>query len=217
MKTFDLILFDLDGTLLDTMKLITTSYQITIRHFTGKTVEAAHISKLVGTSIHNILSHFAVEPTAETIGFYKKTSAAMHDDMVLIYPGVSETLQLLKEKQVSIGLVTSKIKDLAAMGLALFSLEPFFDVLVCMEDTTKHKPDPEPVLEACRRLAVRDLSRVLMVGDSPFDIRCAKRAGVKTAVVTWSDFSPEELAAEEPDYTIASMQQLIDLLATGAD
>lgn len=217
MKKFDLILFDLDGTLLDTMKLIITSYQKTIEHFTGKTVETTQISKLVGTSIHNILSHFQVEPNGETIGFYKKTSASMHDTMVVIYPGVEETLQLLKEKKVKIGLVTSKVKELAAMGLALFSLEPFFDIMLCMEDTAKHKPDPEPVLEACRRMGIRDLSRVLMVGDSPFDIRCAKQACAKTAAVTWSDFSSEELAAEEPDYMLASMGELIKLLDPSND
>lgn len=216
MPNFDLILFDLDGTLLNTMKLITTSYQKTIKHFTGQTVDEAEIQKLVGTSIHHILSHFGIQPTEETIGFYKKTSLLFHDSMVGVYPHVKETLSLLHRQNVKLGLVTSKLKDLAARGLDLFGLSPLFTVIICMEDTIKHKPEPDPVMEACRKGNVQDMTRVLMVGDSPFDILCAQKAGAQTAVVTWSDFPLTELTAEKPDYIIEDIRDLWHIIGISA-
>lgn len=211
MGTFEAILFDLDGTLLDTMKLITSSYRTTIFHFTGKWVEEADIAKLVGTSVHHILQSFGVTPSEETIGFYKSTYVQQHDQLVRLFPGVAEAVTALQAAPVKLAIVTSKIKGLAVLGLEAFSLATAFRELVAMEDSERHKPHPDPVLVACERLGVSERSRVLMVGDSPFDLQCAQRAGVKTAVVTWSDFPLDVLLAERPDYVIRDMQELVAL------
>ena len=93
----------------------------------------------------------------------------------------------------------------------MFNLDHLFDVFVGYEDTTIHKPKPDPILFALDKLGVK-AKNTLMIGDSPHDLVSAKAAGTKTVAVTWSSFPLESLVAEQPTYIINSMSQLIDIV-----
>lgn len=97
------------------------------------------------------------------------------------------------------------------MGLDYYDLTHLFDAIICSEDTEKHKPEPEPILKACDALNQKNRDRVLMIGDSPYDVVCAKKALVKSAVVAWSDFLIDVLLKEDPDYVIKDLRQLINI------
>lgn len=109
------------------------------------------------------------------------------------------------------GIVTSKRRELAIRGLRLFDLEKYFKVIVALEDTEKHKPNPEPILKALELLNANK-EETLMVGDSPYDILCASNAGVKSVAVKWTILPFNLLEEAKPDYVINDMLEILKII-----
>ena len=122
-----------------------------------------------------------------------------------------EFMEELRRRGALMAIVTSKKGDLARRGLRVCGLERFFPILVGLDDTARHKPDPEPVLEALRRMGESPGPHVLMVGDSLFDIHCGRNAGVLTAGVGWT-VNRAALEAGRPDYWVESPAELLGLV-----
>lgn len=209
MKSTNCVLFDLDGTLLDTYDLVTKSFQHTIRQHFGKEIKAEEILPYFGEPLWVTMERFSKEEAGNLIKTYREFNLAHHDDLAVLFPGTRETLEAIKAKGIPIGIVTSKVKLTALRGLELFNLKPLIDVCIALEDCTSHKPHPEPILNALEALDIASRDNVLMVGDSPFDIQCAHNAGVKSAAVGWSIIPEEVILAEKPDYIIHNLQEVL--------
>ncbi len=211
---FRAVLFDLDGTLIDSTRLIIESYHHTMRVHRGMTLpEDAWIAGL-GTPLRVQFRRFT-DDDAEVqrmIATYREWNLAHHDAMVRAFPGAVETVRDLKASRVSLALVTSKNRHGVDRGLALCGFDGLFDAIVTSDDLEASKPDPAPVLAALGMLNV-GAAAALLVGDSPHDIAAGRDAGTRTAACLWGPFEREQLAVERPDYYLNSLQELSTILA----
>jgi pyrophosphatase PpaX len=212
------VLFDLDGTLLDTNELIIRSFEYTLEKFYPGRYTRTDILPLMGQPLIQQMEFYAGEDAArlenhvqQMVDTYREYNIAMHDQYVALFPHVSEVLATLHAEGVRLAVVTSKMRKTAQMGLDLFLLTPFFEAIVAVEDTEKHKPDPEPLLLAMDKLGA-ERERTIMVGDSPYDLLGAKAAEVASCGVAWSLRGREALAELKPDYIIDDMRELLSIV-----
>ena len=220
----DCILFDLDGTLIDTTDLIFTSYRHALTAVLGQTASLDELflgyGRPLAESFGAILANRQIQlPQGEhqallarLIVAYREFNVANHDALAREFPGVRTTLDELARRGYALGLVTSKAREMAERGVRLAGLAGQFRVMVFLEDTERHKPHPDPLWFALDRLDRRQTPRRSMyVGDSVHDLRAGRTAGVRTAGALWGPFPRESLAAEEPDYLLASSAELLDI------
>jgi pyrophosphatase PpaX len=204
--TYGTVLFDLDGTLLDTIGLIKASMRHALRTHLGWEPDDAALVRGVGTPLIEQVRHHGrvaagraldevlVSRIAQT---YIDHNLAGHDATVAPYPGVADTLARLQARGVRLGIVTSKPNATARRGLRVCGLEGCFDLVVGMDDVARHKPDPEPVRFALDRLGV-PAADALFVGDSPHDMLAGRAAGVHTGAAMWGPFSRADLDPTTP-------------------
>ncbi|MDH4283401.1 MAG: HAD-IA family hydrolase [Myxococcales bacterium] len=209
MKTF---LFDLDGTLLDSIDLILTSFHHTSRVHLGREFSDSHWLGGIGTPLRAQLSRMAAseEELDAMLETYRIYNLEHHDEMAKPYPGVVELVRRLHQRGANLALVTSKLRMGAERGLQLLDLEKELTVRVCADDVVRGKPHPEPVLKALGALGVPSAEAVL-IGDSAHDIYAGKSAGVVTAAVSWGPFAREILEAAGPDLWIEEPRQVLAL------
>ena len=215
MKTNNIkaVLFDFDGTIMDTNEVIINSWQHTFRNLTGK---EADVNMLLGTfgepleiSIDKMLPEFSRD---DAMRIYREYQYCNFKGLISLFPGVVEVLRELKGKDIKTAIVTSRLRRTTMEGIEKFDLHDFFDTVVTMEDTKKHKPDAEPAFEALRRLDI-EAEKAIMVGDSKFDIMCARNAGVKSVLVDWSVAAQAESGIEnKADFKIRSLKELLDFV-----
>lgn len=205
------VLFDLDGTLIDTNRLIIDSFKHTYRTCLGLEVSEEEILKYFGEPLIVTLSRYSEEKAEELYRTYIEYNESRHNDVVTMFEGVRELLRELVEYGHTLALVTSKRRKVALMGLDLFDIRKYFDVFVALEDTELHKPNPAPVLRALELLSA-DSQDAIMVGDSVFDIHCAHGANVKAALVKWSaamGFQEDDVSA---DYVVHDTKELLEII-----
>ncbi|GAX90810.1 pyrophosphatase PpaX [Effusibacillus lacus] len=206
------ILFDLDGTLIDTNELILQSFEHTLELFFPGRFTRQDVLPYMGEPLVTQFSRWAsAEQVPLLVDTYRKFNVENHDRLVTIFPNVLESITELKQQGCKMAVVTSKMRLTAMMGLRLFGLDRFMDTVITIEDTDKHKPDPAPLLLAMDQLEA-DPGRTLMVGDSPFDILGGQAAGTSTCGVAWSLRGPEGLAPYNPKYLIDDMRELLSIL-----
>jgi pyrophosphatase PpaX len=208
------ILFDLDGTLADTASLILTCYRHTMRRHLGVERPDAEWICTMGTPLREQMQAFAAsEAELEAmLRTYSQHQSELHDSCVSAFPGVEDVLQLLRSRGVPQGLVTSKRRAMTQRTLRSCGLESSFDVIVTPDDVEQPKPHPESVQLALARLGNPDPKDVLLVGDSVYDIRCGKAAGVATAAVLWGPLDADELIRAVPDYVLRNIDNLRSLV-----
>ena len=206
------VLFDLDGTLIDSVRLILDSYHHTLAtHGLPPRSDEEWLAG-VGTPL---TAQFAAWREQEgmieaLIATYREYNLKHHDRMVTVYPGVVDVVQALKEDGIATGLVTSKNRSGAVRGLTLVKLESLMDVLVCADEVENPKPHPEPVEKAVRLLGA-DPATTVYVGDSIHDMRSGRAAGVRTAAVLWGPFGRSHLEGAQPDYWLEKPEELLAL------
>lgn len=205
--TIRAVLFDLDGTLLETTPLIIRSFQHAFQTVCRRTIQQEEVFPFFGKPLRAAMEELEPGKADELLCAFREYNLAHHDDMVTMFPGIEPLLADLQAAGLRLAIVTSKTSRTARRGLALFDLEKYFDVFIGMEDCTQHKPHPEPVLTALRQLHLPP-ENCLMVGDSPFDIESAHRAGVRAAAVRWSHVDWNEVMAAKPEYIIDEINQL---------
>lgn len=214
MTTAPTILFDLDGTLLDTHDMILVSMRYTINEVEGKDCSDEELMARVGTPLLDQMLHFTAGDKAraeELVDIYRAYNDAIHDENIRAFPGTKEALETLTKAGCRMGVVTSKRHWLAERGLKICELDSFFEFLVGSDDWPEHKPAPGPILHGCELLGI-DPTRCTYIGDSPFDIQAANAAGCRSVAALWGMFSPEELAACHPDMTCTSLQEFVQTL-----
>lgn len=209
-KQIDTVLFDLDGTLINTIDLILDSFLYTMeKYFPGKYVRE-DVIPFIGPPLYETFAKLKPDKVEEMIDTYRTHNHEMHDELVKEYDGVRETIEKLHAHDYKLAVVTSKRKITTIKGLKLMELDPFFDVVVTIDDVTNFKPHPEPLLKAMKALNSSPAT-TLMVGDSMHDILGGKNAQTKTAGVSWSIQGKEHLLSFEPDIMLDNMRDLLSL------
>jgi pyrophosphatase PpaX len=210
---FRAILFDLDGTLIDSTRLIIESYHHTMRVHRGQTLPDSEWIKGLGTPLRVQFRRFTDDPeeVQRMIATYREWNLANHDAMVHAFPGAVEATRDLKERGAKLGIVTSKNRHGVTLGLDLCGLDGLFDVIVTSDDLEASKPDPAPVRAALTALG-EPASAALFAGDSPHDVAAGRDAGTRTAACLWGPFERTALAAERPDYYLSSFAELAPLV-----
>jgi pyrophosphatase PpaX len=213
MSRFNTVLFDLDGTLIDSVRLILDSYHYALATHGLPPRTDEEWLRGVGTPLSVQFAEWQDDPEtlAALIATYREYNLQHHDRMVTIYPGVADAIERLKHSGVRTGLVTSKNRLGAIRGLTLVKLEHLMDVLVCADEVANPKPHPEPVEKAVALLAA-DPETTLYAGDSVHDLRSGRAAGVRTAAVLWGPFGREVLNAGNPDYWLERPEELVKLV-----
>jgi len=202
----DTLLFDLDGTLLDTNPLIIASFRHTLGYyFPNETYRDEDIFPFIGPTLEKSFKALNESEWKEMQAFYRSFNIAMHDQLVAEYPGVIEGLYRLHAKGYKMGIVTSKGRPVVEQGLRLFNIDHLFDVVITADDVVHEKPHAEPVERALRALESTE-DRAVMVGDNDTDIFSGKNAGTKTVAVGWALKGRAFLEALEPDVIIDSME-----------
>lgn len=209
------VLFDEDGTLIDTYDIILASMRYTINDVLGRDLPDEALMAGVGTPLYDQMLSFAEgdEALAEhLLSTYREHNVAVHDASVRAFPDTRAALERLRDAGVPMGVVTSKRHALAQRGLDMSGIAEFFDVLIAPDDWPEHKPAPGPILRACELMGL-DASRCLYVGDSPFDMQAGNAAGCATVAALWGMFPPEALAAENPTMACDSLSEMVERLA----
>lgn len=207
----DTVLFDLDGTLIDTTELIFKSFEHTLEHFFPGKFRREEMLSFLGPPLVDTFKKIDASRVDELVKHYQKHNHAHHDMYAKKFDGVYETVKTLHEKGFKLGVVTSKMKKGAKMGLQFMKLEPFFSTVITFEDVKCVKPHPEPILKALDELRSRP-ETALMVGDSDHDILGGKNAGTKTAGVSWSAKGEDFLRSFAPDFMLTNMRDLLSIV-----
>jgi pyrophosphatase PpaX len=207
------VLFDLDGTVVDTIPHILASFRHATADVLGEALPDEELMHHVGVPLARQMRYFTDdEQVAERLlASYREFNRRTHDEMARLYPNTRSALEALTGTGLPMGIVTSKSRMMARRAIDLFDLGRYFPVLVTADDTTTHKPDPEPVRLGASLLGV-DPARCVYVGDSPADIESGNGAGAGTIAATWGVACRDRLMAASPDAVIDDISELPALL-----
>lgn len=207
------VLFDLDGTLVDSIGLLVASME---HAFVGRQrrPDVAEWVRLIGTPLDDMLGRWAESPDDVEVlrARYREHQVARHDAMTTPYPGAADTVRALHAAGHPLGVVTSKLEAGARRSLRFIGVEECFSVVVGIDQTTRHKPDPAPVHYALKQLGAA-AARAVFIGDSTHDMRAGRAAGVRTAAATWGPYSRQELEPTTPDFWLAEMPDVLPMVA----
>lgn len=213
----DTVLFDFDGTIVDTNELIITTFLHVLKGQTPEPFTREDIVPNMGKPLVDQLMMFSGRSVVDDLVLaYREYNLSVHDQLVREFPYVQEVLELMHKKGIRMGIVTNKMKMTTTKGLELFKLDQFMEVVITMDEVKIGKPDPEGV-----RLAVElmqsDPDKTLMVGDSQYDLQAGQQAGVKVAGVSWSLKGEAYLNQFNPDYMLRDMRELLDIVGIKRD
>ena len=211
----DVALFDLDGTVLDTYAPILESMRYATKTVFGEALPDSKLVSMVGQPLVTQMQAFAAERGCgsevadELTRVYREYNERDLDEKSFPFPGIPEAIASLKNAGFTVGVVTSKRAVLATKSLKAHGL---FDVFACVngaEDSTAHKPNPDPLLTAAKKLGVSP-DRCVYVGDSPYDLQAAHAANMPCVGVAWGKFFGREILLEQmPSVLIASPEELV--------
>lgn len=208
------ILFDLDGTIIDTNELIIESFLHALKGVVPDTFSREDIIPKMGLTLKHQLQLFSGrEEVDDLTKAYRSYNLSKHDEMVTLFPGVAETIPLLREQGIKLGVVTTKMRDSTERALNLLGIYDAMDVIVTLDDVENAKPHPEPVLKAIRALG-SEPAATLMVGDSAADIESAAAAGATPVGVAWSLKGEEVLKDAGAKHILTDMKQLFTIIGT---
>jgi len=208
------ILFDLDGTLIDSERLILASYRHAMREHLGHVPPEDVWKATIGQPLVVQMRMFAEreDQVEAMIRTYVSHNLAHHDEYVRPFPAVRATVAAVRESGRLLGIVTSKKRRATGMGLARCELpEDWFAAIVTADDVERYKPEPEPVLKALSLLGAEP-GEALFVGDSTHDMRSGRAAGVRTAAALWGPYTREQLEPTEPDLWLERPADLLNVL-----
>lgn len=205
------LLFDFDGTLLNTNDLIIQTFMHVLEERFPGQYSPQDCIKFIGPSLKETFEQITPNEVDQMIFNYRKWNHQHHDELVTEFEGVKETLQQLDDLGIRMVIVSTKQRETIKRGLQLMDAERFFEFYIGIEDVEHVKPNPEPVLKAIEKLGVSK-EDVLMIGDNYHDIEAGKNAGVKTAGVAWSIKGEEFLKQFNPDYMLQHMEDLIPIV-----
>jgi pyrophosphatase PpaX len=209
---WDTILFDVDGTLIDSIPFIVESFQHAFWRHLGHPLDEATILAGIGTPLETAFSHWPPEQAKALMESYLEYNHANLHHGIAVFWQVPALLEQLQQMGIPLGIVTSKRLSALEPTLEDFDLARFFDLVITKEDTKLHKPNPEPLYEAMKRLNLTRPDRILYVGDSIHDLECAVRAGCQPVMVGWTRMPRQALHQAHPAIWIEQASELLNLL-----
>jgi pyrophosphatase PpaX len=209
---FETVLFDLDGTVVDSGAIILASMRHATREVLGRDYSDEELLQAVGgPGLEAQMSALAPEHVGRLVDVYRAHNEPLHDDLEAC-AGMEEVLVRLRDEGRRLGVVTAKRRATVELAFARVPLGHLFEAIVGGDETERHKPDPQPLLLGAERLGA-DPQETAYVGDSPFDVRAAKAAGMFAVAVTWGRIHERaRLEAEEPDAIVDRAEELLGLL-----
>ncbi len=214
------VLFDFDGTIVDTTELIYESMRRTAVEVLGRTLNRETLMANVGQPLPRqmeLLADGQPEKAEELLETYLHYNEELHEDLIEEFPNVAASLARLRDAGLRLAVVTSKRRVSVEMALDSFpDLRDAFDVFVTMEDTTEHKPRPAPLLKGLELLGDVPPERAAYVGDAPFDVAAARAAGIASVAVSWGAFTREALRAAGPDHLFEDLDSAVEFLLGAA-
>lgn len=216
MEGLQAVLFDLDGTLVDTVELILESFRYTTRTVLEREIPDAELMEFVGCPLVVQMRGFDEQRADELVTVYREYNALVHDRLIKGYPGVETVLAELRRRDIPMGVVTSKSRAVAKKGLDRFGLGEYFDVMIASDDVEIHKPDPHPLRVASGMMGV-DLSSCIYLGDSPHDMTAALAGDAIAVAALWGAFPRETVLKPGPHYALERMPQLLELIDGNLD
>ncbi len=207
------VLFDFDGTLINTNDLIFSSYKIAFKSVLNRDITIEEMLKLYGRPLYPSLMEYG-EAGEELYRIYREYNETNHDHLAKAFDGALAGVLELKKMGIPMGIVTSKRIHLVKRGISLMNMDGLFDVIITPDETTKTKPDPEPVLCGCEKIGFAP-HEVVYVGDSVFDMESGRRAGCKICAVNYSLTPKEQLEAFSPEYFVDTILDFAKLIKEG--
>ncbi len=204
-------MFDLDGTIVDSVELIVISFKHAMREVLGREVSREEAIAYVGRPLREQMVAFSPERADELVASYREFNHREHDRMLRLYDGIPHLLDSLHRAGIKVGLVTSKSRYTTKMAFDLTGIESYFDATICADESARNKPFPDPILLCLERMGVVP-AEAAYVGDSPADIQAAHAAGVEAVAVAWGVFEIDALTAEKPDRVVHTIPELMEVL-----
>ncbi|WP_336637128.1 pyrophosphatase PpaX [Lysinibacillus fusiformis] len=208
------LLFDFDGTLLNTNELIIQTFMHVLNERFPGQFSPKDCLKFIGPSLKQTFNDIAPGEEEALIAKYRAWNLEHHDELVSQYPDVVSTLEQLKAQGILLAIVSTKRNDTIDRGLSILGATHLFDVRIGTDNVKNVKPDPEPVLLALERLGV-DKDDAIMIGDNSHDIEAGHRAGVRAAGVAWAIKGEAYLQQYQPEYILHHMTDLLDIVKAG--
>src|SRR5579884_1295532 len=209
---FPVVLFDLDGTVVDSGGIILASMRHATRTVLARDYSDRELLVHVGGPGLEAQMH-ALDPARadELVAVYRAHNEPLHDTLEAC-PGMESVLETLHAEGRRLAVVTAKRRSTVELAFKRLGVGHLFEVVVGGDETERHKPDPEPLLEAARRLRTEPMD-CAYVGDSPFDIRAAKAARMYPVAVTWGRIHDRaKLESEQPAAIVDTADELYDSL-----
>lgn len=177
------VVFDIDGTLIDSEKAVLKSLQKTILEVKGINMNLSDLKFALGIPGRDALLKLNIDNLEQVENIWNEYYNDYLDDIKL-FNGIREVIEELKSKSIKLGIITSKTRKEYETDFMRFELDDYFDVVICADDTLKHKPDGEP-MEKYLKIANAKKDETIYIGDSVYDMQCARNAGVDCALALW--------------------------------
>lgn len=207
------VLFDLDGTLVDTKELIFASFQHTFEKYKSDyTLSQEELYSFMGPTLKDtFLKYFKEDEVDEIIAYYREYNIKHHDELVKEFPGTKDMLNYLKKNDYALGIVSNKVEATVRMGLEKCGLSEYFEVIVGAEDVKEPKPSPQGILLACEKL-YHGHDDVIYVGDSASDIKACKAMAAFSIGAQLDSESKLDLTKEHPCVIIHALSEIVDIV-----
>ncbi len=205
----DTILFDLDGTLIDSNQLIIDSFkEVFEKQYPNLEVSETEYVSFIGPTLWESFGKYEKDPVKidALVALYKRYNKNKHDDAIKPFPHAIDLLRTLKQRGYKVGVASSKMHEVVNQGLSISGLIDFVDVVVGMDDVTAHKPNPEALLKALELLGG---NKAIYIGDHPNDIIAGKNANMTTIGVSYT-WHLDKLIASNPDYLINDLMEVLN-------
>ncbi|WP_338216821.1 HAD family hydrolase [Companilactobacillus muriivasis] len=204
------ILFDVDGTLVDTEKTIIKSWQKTLKDTLNIEPAAEELFYVLGIPGTKAVQKYSNSPqqSKELLTLWEQNDHKMFHYSEL-FDGIISMLQQLKANNIKLGVVTSRTNQELQLVLNNFDLEKYFSTFITASKTKLHKPNPEPILKAIETLQI-DPAETLYIGDSIYDFQCARNANVEFALASWGSKDNPEFS--KVDYLLKQPTDLVKLV-----
>jgi pyrophosphatase PpaX len=207
---YSTILFDLDGTLIDTNELILASFEHTFDKHCPDKFTREDVMPIMGEPLLDQMRFFDPHQAEEMVATYRLFNQMEHDSYVTEFPHILDCLGTLFEHHVTMGVVSNKRRDTVEQGLRLFGMDKWMKATVCADEAKRNKPHPDMLLLALEKLHV-SAKETLMVGDSRYDIMAAERAGIDSVGVAWS-LHGEDIKRHKPTYWMEDIRELVTIM-----
>jgi len=206
------VIFDMDGTLTQTNRLIFDSFNYIALKYEGKKYSEPEITAMFGPPEEGaLLNIVGREKIVQAMKEYLEFYGAHHNELARLYPGIKEVVIDLKKRGIHVALFTGKGIDTTSITMDKFGLTPYFDYVVTGSDVTNHKPSAEGIRKIMNHFRLQ-ADEVLMVGDGVPDVKASHEAGVKIAAVLWDSYGKEKVLQMKTDYMFHDVREFSEWL-----